>query len=132
MMSGVWKAEKAFFQQYNQFTSDLVSAGYRPEGTLFYTVGFNAADSLANPRNWFSATALDNAMFSSAVLCTAGPFNATCEDPNQTLPGNTATPTGIGDNGAFVIGSSGDIGGTTLDHWTLDENKDLINTQDGL
>jgi type IV pilus assembly protein PilA len=43
-LSAVFAAEKNYFFEYNEYVTRFDVVGFRPDGTLFYNVGFNAVD----------------------------------------------------------------------------------------
>ncbi|MEZ4873056.1 MAG: type II secretion system protein [Bdellovibrionales bacterium] len=131
-INAIWYLEstKAFFQQYNQYTSDLVSAGYRPEGTPFYNAGFNAAGTESiRPRNWFAPNNLNNTLLDSNIVCGA---LGSCSNPASNAIEGAAPIAGNGDTSTFTLGAVGDIGGTTTDNWTLNNTKTFNNPRSGL
>lgn len=137
-LSSVYTAEKAFFVEYNIYSGLFGVIGYLPEGQLRYNVGFPAAGpalAALQARGWNQAAlpAAPGNTFSTSTYCPASGGRcvqlADGTGANGALPATSAMPA-TGDT--FVVGAAGVVRqGAVADHWTMDQNKMLRNTQDG-
>lgn len=142
-LGALYSCEKAFFAEWNLYFADFRDIGFAPEGTLRYRTGFAAAgDTLpaaigySGPSNNDPSQATNATQFNTTVYCPAsnGGNGACKESPlyASALPGTTNLSNATG-NQQFVAGASGIIGTTTTaDWWTINQVKDLINTQNGI
>lgn len=124
-LSGVHTALSAFRAEWEEYTSDLFLAGYSPMGQLRYRHGvdvtvdsaiYNGAQPQDNTRN----------QTNHAIFTEADELASACALPAGTAVTNTAGSL------AFVAASCGGIGGGNDDHWTINQNKNLQNIQDGV
>jgi type IV pilus assembly protein PilA len=135
MLAGIFAAQKGFISEWNVGHADLDVIGFEPDGNLRYNIGFAAAGAALPGAIPGYAGPVNSGNFTTRVLCGAV---ATCiDDSNATTLMAPAVPTGAvnpaGSNPTtFDIAAEGDIGGTQLDQWTMDEMKSLANPQDGL
>ncbi|MGE4133158.1 MAG: type IV pilin protein [Bdellovibrionales bacterium] len=133
VLSALYSAERAFNSEWQTFDSDINVVGYRPSGIQKYEHGFPGT---------FDGTGIAGYTGPAhAGVDTAGAFcglgvavgaNGCIVNNAPVAPGAPpgAAPTAV----AFTAGASGWIGNAanTLDQWTMDQNKVLTNTQDGL
>lgn len=142
LLGGLYSSQAAFRAQWETYTSDLLVAGFTPEGQLRYSVGFTAVAPVGNgftggqmnatgdPIGWtLPAASFNNARFSTAQVC--ADLNVDCTDPGLGIVGSAWTAGGPGDAGGYTAGAVGVIGGAANDQWTLTEAKVYQNTQDG-
>jgi type IV pilus assembly protein PilA len=138
-LSSLYTSEKAFFAEYTAYHGMFGAVGYAPEGKLRYNVGFTTVTSEAGVSNGYNATppAPGNVRTTSAYCGTTGVIGtAGCTvlngATNATAPAvpaagtitvNTFTAAAI----ARITTSAG-----ADDIWTMDQNKELRNTQDGI
>lgn len=132
-LSGIFTAQKAFFGEYNCYTTDLVSMNWAPDGSPIYAYGFAAPSTTvpATPIPGYDATRrttidprVAGSKFSSAKMKTLSGRVLTDADFQSSMP--TATVT----NQKFVAVAIGDVdsdgsGDEQLDVWTIDEAKSL-------
>jgi type IV pilus assembly protein PilA len=134
-LSSIYTANKAFFAEYQGFTSSLRAMGYQPEGELRYNAGWTDGGGVC-PTN-FTSTCNTQSSFRDVCGTVVARGTAPCwlmyGTNNQAPAAVTAavTPNGTFQNftaaaNAFVRGS------TTEDQWTVNESKDVRNTQDGV
>lgn len=140
-LASIYTASKAFYAEYNVYDPRLLVIGFRPEGRLRYNTGFESATECSPTLNDFGYTApiADNSQNSLALCGTGGAIIApkTCivlPDGNQAIIGSAITCPASG-NATFTAGAIGRISSSSaaanLDRWTVDQNKDLKNTNDG-
>lgn len=140
-LASLYTAEKAFFAEYTAYHSMFGAVGYSPEGRLRYNVGFSAAASQAGPGNGYNnapTAAPGNAISTSAYCGAAGVMANGCATLNgatNAAPGAIATVTGIAalTTNTFVAGATAVVHQTGGDdHWTINEQKLLLNTRSGI
>ena len=135
-LAAIYSANKAFSVEYNTYGSHFNVIGFAPEGQLRYNVGFATAFTVANysSAGWTGSV---NAASSSAsgVCSTGGTVPSTglfrcsllAEGAARPLPASSATAAG------FVAGASSSlVTGSQLDQWTINDAKQIINTQSAL
>jgi len=138
-LAGLYTAEKAFYAEYDTYTSDLVALHWQPDSSPRYVVGF------AHPGPGLSADkahALNLTDYDESRSDTANPAlssNATSWNPHrmQTFDGMALSaldlPRTSVEKDAFVAGAAGDIDtdpATQLDLWTIDNHRVLTNVFD--
>lgn len=139
---GAANVESTFAVENNTFTACLGSIGFSREGSKFYyTAGFGtgAPTAACQPGSTTTGSCLAsawsnvNGAYTAAATCTAGwnesAFAATAAEGStaSAMPGASIT------SAAYVIGMSGQIlRGAAVDNWTIDNNRNLVNTQSGL
>lgn len=137
-LASLYTAEKAFFAEYTAYHGMFGPVGYSPEGKIRYVVGFSATTN-ANASNGYNAvapTAPGNSINTFAYCGTASTMTYGC----MMLNGATnATPTAadlgtaVLTQSAFVAGAGGIVHtGGIMDRWTINEKKELNNSQDGI
>jgi len=138
-LSAIYTAQKVFYIEYNSYYRNIIATGYTPEGSMFYRTGIfnggsNSVPSLnANPYTHY----LYNYDTYSICGVTYAYYNSTW-DPSNSYGKNckvekaiTDLPTAPASTTAFTAGSAGDLGTSTIDQWTLNQRKELINVQNG-
>ena len=132
-LSGIFTAQKAFFGEYNVYTTDLVSAEWVPDGTPIYAYGFAAPSTTVPepPIPGFDATRrttidprVAGSKFSLAKMKTLGGRVLTDADIQSLMP--TAIVTSAG----FLAVAIGDVDSDSgdeeqLDVWTIDNTRNL-------
>lgn len=133
-LSGIFTAQKAFFGEYNTYSTDLLAVNWAPDGTPLYVYGFRTPggperiEGVADLDPTRSHTA--DPRLVSAADGTERYRTAKMRDldgrqlgPEDLVPGSTATAT------TFTASAAGDIdsdsGEVRLDVWTIDERKQL-------
>ncbi len=137
--------ESSFATENGSFTACIGNIGFSREGTKFYyAIGFDstaAAASLCAPDSkmpcldyqWtYNATA---ATYTSATSCTdvaqSTYFDANIGD-GGIIAARGDLPAGLVRTDKFTLGAAGGIIKTKMDKWTINEGKELINTNSGL
>ena len=131
-LAGIFTAEKAFFGEYNTYSSDLISVNWIPDGSPVYIYGFtqSAPASVAG----IAASTYDAARHDTmnANVITSGKYNtAKCKDLAGAALANASLPTTILSGATFNAGAAGDIDTdptVSLDNWTIDSTKQLVVT----
>ena len=141
-LSALYSAEKSFFSEYSGYTTSITGAGFAPEGSVKYDVGFVAAQISATTVPGFPVSGDPNIAagtpFSARTYC-GGLTSATkCVVVDGALNGAIgALPVSLGtavaSSSGFVAQARGQIlaGGVAEDSWTIDDSKTLINTSSG-
>lgn len=134
-LSALYTSEKAFFTEYNIYFDLFPVVGYAPEGRMRYNVGFSGGGP-ACPGPLAAPCAAAAGRNSVAAICGAGVINAAgCSLEAQ---GSVATAGALAGAvpaaGAFTAQARSmlDAGFGTSDVWTINQNKDAINTQSGI
>ncbi len=136
MLSGLFMAEKALFAEFSTYTGNSCAAGYVPEGYAmaagqgtpaasyqsFYAIGFGAAAGPANPS-------------APVPPATCGAWTV-ASNYGANTPAVLALPSAAGiimTAITFTAKGEGTItAGGALDTWTMDQNRNLVNTISGL
>lgn len=130
-LDALYTTEKSYFSSFNTYQARLDSLGYIPTGETNYSIGF-AANGVAVPPGAPPGT--DDCF----VTCTAASVQtAACPAAHkagwscspQTLAialGETSTPAAT----TFTAAAKGTL--SSADTWTIDQNKNILNTSNGL
>lgn len=133
-LSGLYTAEKAFYAEYNTYDPRFEAIGYKPEGKLRYNVGFSGGP-LANASNGYNPTAAISAATEAISYC--GAAGAMAKGCTMLDDGTGGQPPGVPAAAvtaiiSFTGGAIANLMGTGNDTWTMDNNKILTNTTDGI
>ncbi|WP_413293259.1 type IV pilin protein [Bdellovibrio sp. HCB185ZH] len=138
-LASLYTSEKAFYAEYTVFDSRFAAVGYSPEGQLRYNVGFAAQGTTANNTNGYNGTpasitfnTLNYCGTTGTVAATVGCTllrGATGAVNNIAIPGSATTTASTFIAGATAVIHSSRTGG---DIWTMDTNKVLTNTTNGI
>lgn len=156
-LGATYTVEQSFAAENSTYTGCLGNVGYNRDGTKFYyTVGFGtgiSATAACIPGGGSGACttyqwSYANAAYAVGSSCTGNTaltdfFAANISEPNAPKGAASAAndPTSQGDittssisSTAFVIGAAGKIlsKATNVDQWTIDNNKQILNTTSGL
>ena len=145
-LGGIYQLETAWAVDRQSFSACLANIGYARDGArFFYALGFNGgeAGTTCGPQGGLSCSTYQwdtNAagtwiVQASGGTCTAG-VNVSYFDSNTKDKGTVATksdiPASTVATGTFTIGGAGNLLGTLMDSWTVDERKKLVNTISGI
>lgn len=136
-LGGLYTAEKAFYAEWNRYFADFRHIGFAPEGNLRYRVGFTAtAPSIPANSGYTGPNCLNPAVACNAAAAniatntfcptTTGQASVCTETPfAQALTAATINGTGQ----TFTAQAAGNIDAdATVDRWTVNEGKNIINT----
>lgn len=141
-LSAAYTAELSFAAENSTYTVCLQQIGYAPTGSkIFYNIGFSSNTSTCGP-----AGGQDCQIYSgwgaTTVSCSAGPTVSWYAATIRAYTGTSAPALGIiGDipttavaTSTFTIGAGGSVSSSTagIDQWTIDNNRNLINTTSAL
>lgn len=131
-MSALYSAERAFSAEWQTYYGQFEVVGYAPVGDYRYQHGFPANGGTIPPN--YTGPAATGADFATTTYCAQ---NAAVNANGCAVVWTTALGGGVPGVAptvaAFTIGARGDIGNaTTNDQWTMDQNKVLSNTANGL
>ncbi|WP_374079014.1 type IV pilin protein [Bdellovibrio bacteriovorus] len=135
-LSSLYTAEKSFIAEYNTYTGGFQVFGFLPEGQLRYNVGFTAEGvNCATVRASYGYTAPCPAAVQTNTNAYCAANNTRCTQLADGL-NNNGTLTGVGNptTNAFTAIASGRIRNSTngaIDRWSINETKNLVNTNDG-
>lgn len=146
LLAGYYSAQKATYSEFQYYPGNFRGAGYRPEGQLSYRLEAvdNAVTGTAqtNPADMGAAA--------SSCIATSVTLGAAVCGVEYTTNGNAWTELASANVGASIpacveaiggaMGAMGTftacvgalIGGTQADTWSIDQNKLVSNTQNGL
>lgn len=142
-LAALYSAEKAFYAEYSTYQDRLNVAGYVPEGSANYNVGF--ANDSAAPVNQNAPNGTANmgvcinsqGLFTNQAICGAASLNllapgaaagaAVSAAATITIPGGGASETFV----AEAASAFNSIGGTGVDRWQIDQNRNLTQTAPG-
>lgn len=119
-LSSIFASEKAFYVEYSAYVSSFEALHFAPEGERrFYTVGWSSA--MSGTVNSYAGTYGRPTFDRQNVPATFGCDVAT---------GTAALPAPVGsDEQTFTVGAAGGIRiGLGCDVWTINEEKQLVNT----
>ncbi len=159
-LAAVYTVEQSYASENSTFTLCLGNIGYARDGTKFYyTIGFgvgvdnatcgpSAATGSCATYQWKYDTTVTPAVYSSSSSCTLGEgvnyASANIAEPGMAKTGQPTLTNAGGTNGIkaatsinstqFTVGAAGNImaGATNTDGWTIDEKKQILNSQSGL
>lgn len=139
-LTGLFTAEKAFYTEYNTYHSNLPYIGYVPDGLLSATAT-NCPSGVAPGvtryyRVGFSSGA-DTEVNGTPITCTGGGAIANVNYYPEAGTSRAVVDSGltgsVSSSTSFTAKASGMISNSTRDDmWTINENKSLVNTQQGL
>lgn len=135
-LSAIYTAQKIFLAETGTYYSNLWAIGYEPEGIMKYNLGSGSGSILgSNPVGFTATPFLNNEFIQSFIIC--GNTFETGLSQNCSTGASTVVATGSTVNissTAFLmraIANKADLGGSVDDVWTIDQRKELINTQNG-
>ncbi|XGC81858.1 type IV pilin protein [Bdellovibrio bacteriovorus] len=151
-LSSLYTAEKAFYSEYNVYDNRFGAVGYSPEGSLRYNIGFNGGTQAGVTNGYQPSAPPANIIAANAYCGAAGAINANkCALLNgatnaappaisaamcPAVAGGAPIAAGCTTNGdSFQAGAGAVIqsgGGAPADHWKIDSNKTLLNSQLGI
>lgn len=134
-LSSLYTAEKAFFAEYTAYDPRFLAVGYSPEGKLRYNVGFLNATFTAGAANGYNLVPAANraavgycgalgvyangcSMLNGATGAAPPALNASDVFTSSTFTANAV---------AFIHQAS-----AVADSWTVNQQKDLQNTVNGI
>ncbi len=132
-LSALFTAERSFQQEWQMYVSGFRTVGYQPSGNYRYEHGFSGDNAIVLPVNYAGAPR-DAANINTAAYCTAAGMPSICA-VNQTPIAPAAVAAAVTANTTFLALANADISGGAnplQDAWTLDQNKTLLNTVNGL
>jgi type IV pilus assembly protein PilA len=144
-LSGIYQAEKSFLAEWEDYHESLAAIGYSYEGQA------RTNASLGGDGTTGAARYLNEAAASAAVteIATYNRLDALCGNATF-MPGCSLHPTApslanganvagsafaigaAGVPGTFTIAAATNVGSNQDDVWTMDQNKLLTQTQDGI
>ncbi len=126
-LASIYSYELTAAADYDTFASCLGDLGYDPAPKGYYVVGFNAAFQgvLASTNGLPTCSAnavvaVNSSFFSPSTLRS---YNTTAS--NADLTGTSGTQS------TFVAAAAGNLDGAALDKWTINHEKNLLQTQVG-
>jgi type IV pilus assembly protein PilA len=138
-LSSLYGSQKAFFAEFQTYHTGFNTVKFSLEGNLRYNIGFNADQSAAVTglaASGYTGT-VDAANFNSNAFCPlVGAGGACGEMPAATnapaLAAGVLTIAGGMATNFVAAGSTDQLYRANDDTWTINENKVLANTLDGL
>lgn len=132
-LSGLFRAEKTFWHEYEFYTSDLVAIDWYPDGSPQYVYGFVEASARASDervpgldptrRTTLDSRVVGDKRYSLARTKTVGGREFSEDDFKRLVPAAFATSNGFL---AFAIGDPDSDGKhERFDVWTIDNEKHL-------
>jgi len=131
-LAGIFTAEKAFFGEYNTYSSDLISVNWQPDGTPLYIYGFSSDSSNTIPAISGYLDSRDNTMIAGVIGSPARYSTTKCKDLAGTPFAQGNLPTSAVNGQQFSAGATGDvdtdqtIAAGSYDRWTIDSQKSLV------
>jgi type IV pilus assembly protein PilA len=140
-LGGLFTSAKAFQSEYGIYNGHFAVIGFGPEGDMKYEVGFSSSSddtALQNAGYALAPTTVDVILASVWCGVNAGAGTAGVNERCQirTMGGGAAQPIGAAasDTTTFLGAAVGIIrdGAPTADRWTINQNKVLEQTADGV
>jgi type IV pilus assembly protein PilA len=158
-LGATYTVEQSFAAENSTYTLCLGQTGYNRDGTKFYyTIGFDDTSAGATTScqpgaagvgactvyQWQFDNTVTPAAYAAGATCSVAPlstqFPANIAEPGNSpttqayLTGSGAAITSSISGSTFVIGGAGFIlsKAAKADGWTIDNNKQILNTQSGL
>ena len=140
-LGALYLAQKAFHAEWSTFFSDFRDIGYAPEGTMTYRIiaGGATPTITRSPRYTFGGGACGSVatgaactpvQFDTTVYCASSGAGSCDEDSTADATANIPEISNAGD---FLAGAGANIDGdTTIDEWSIDEGRDLVNVTSDL
>ncbi len=130
-LAALFTAQKAFQAEYNAYTTDIVTSGYLPQGSLRYLTGFGTASThtIAPPPPGHTPANMNCSV--AAVVTAAGCANNAVTVAGAAVTTLAGAATATATTAAFLANAEGFVGGTQNDIWTINANKTVINSQLG-
>ncbi len=137
-LAGLYTSERAFFGEYNTYTTDLLTANWMPDGSPLYIYGFSQAGPRPTAEILAVIPGLDPTRRTTddpRVLSTAGHVNYQNTRMHSSngvpLTAQSLPPGTHATKDEFLAGATGDIDNDgTQDVWTIDDRRQLINVSD--
>lgn len=137
-LSSLYTFNKNFYVEFQGYTSIFGAMGFKPEGNLRYNVGFTGTSLPPNFSALKGATAVGAAgtTVSSLVDCPiTAPSTARCKTlmgATNLAPADITIGTVAANFSSFTAQARSQlVASASEDTWTITENKNLSNTQDG-
>ncbi len=126
-LASLYTAEKSFNAEYASYASSFAVIGLGYEGNMRYNVGFNGTQA---PPAGYTGGLAGNVIKEAIGHC---PATGSCViiPSNGVMPvavSGAATITSI----AFVAEANASIYNATSDQWTMDQNKQVLNSVPGI
>lgn len=121
-LSGIHTAEKAFYAEYNTYTSDFGAMGFDPEGKVRYNAGFSSADTTAR-LSPFGYTVAPSGVY---MVNSAANVSALTEARQY------ANPTGTFNSSVYTALGGGAIYKGRTDIWRINETKNMVQVSNGI
>jgi type IV pilus assembly protein PilA len=123
-LAHVYASEKSFYAEYSAYISAFEALHFTPEGNKrYYTVGWSA-DMSAKVTGYggsYGVPRYDSFNTASAFGC----------PPSEALPLLPAPV--VADAQAFLVGAAGEVRvGMGCDVWSIDDQKNLLNSRPGI
>ena len=141
-LSALYTAEQGFAVEHSSFSACLSNIGYAPTGARkYYVTGFKAPSApgmnLCGPEGTASCTTYDfnnsTSICDDVAMSTFFPANARVGADNPVASTADSLPTTSVSQRAFVAGAGGNVAITpTLDQWTINDQRVLVNLQNGI
>jgi type IV pilus assembly protein PilA len=132
-LAALYSAEKTFVGEYSCYWSGFTTIGFGLEGELRYEVGFGADTTGAVTGCGYKGVSTAATPRIASAYC---PGAGTCTMNGVTTTGVTLAATSVtsavGAAPTFLAEAQGLIYNGLTDTWTLDQNKNLLQTSDGI
>lgn len=127
-LSGVFTAEKAFYGEYDSYSTDLETVNWWPDGSPVYLYGFAAASHDQEDELRKVIPGYDPNRASTDYPAVIGQTPRYSVTRMAGLVRALLPPNALLTQRAFTAAAIGNIDGDpTLDVWTIDESKHLVN-----
>lgn len=127
-LASLYTANKAFFAEYNTYHTSFNVIGFAPEGQLRYNVGFGADSSVTLSEYGYTGT--DSGWNDAIAFCGGAP-NSPCQIMAE-AKGQTLESIYTADASTFLAAARGRIYKNQPDTWSINDTKNIRNTQPGV
>lgn len=147
-LSSYFTNQKAFFQEYSAYHSNFLAVGFSPEGQIRYNIGLGAAPGaniIADTTTGYNGGLVDAAANRSTAGTAGDGTGGFCGTGGAMANGCTvirgnggAYPAALGgaytilSRTTFLAGASSFIYGSTGDVWSINQDKILSNSTNGI
>ncbi len=136
-LASIYVAQLSYFAEYDNYIMCLRQIGFVPNSNRrYYSIGFGGGKLGSAIFNYAGTIPCNNTTLTHGMALTASDviYSATHAGKGATYPQNTDFSDAIipVDQLSYIAKAVGNLNGAPLDSWTIDHNKNLINTVSGL
>lgn len=131
ILAGISNAEEAFHAEFESYTSDLLTAGFAPQGLLNYNGGVKTGFVAPSPPYQGALQTAANSNTAVANFCVNCSLMGAGGIGTVGI-GAWAEPATATSTTTYMAAVYGWVGGGAIDSWTMTQNKTLTLVTDGV